>query len=333
MKAIIWHKYGPPDVLEYGDVEKPSPKDNEVLIKIHATTVTTGDCELRRYQMHPLFWLPIRIIFGIRKPKKGRRLGQEMAGEIESVGKNVKNFKIGDQVFGSNGIRMGCYAEYIAVPAKHPMAIRPSNMSFDEAAGIAVGGINALHFIRLAKIQRGEKVLIYGSTGTIGIFAVQLAKYFGAEVSAVCSATNSELVKSLGAIKTLDYLAEDFDKPRTYGDETYDVIFDTIGKSSFSRSKRSLKKNGRFIQANPTPLDMVRGIWPSMISGKKVIYKFAGESREGLNYLKELIEAGEIKVVIDSHRFSLEQIPDAHRYVEKGFKLGNVIVTVQHNKV
>ena len=183
----------------------------------------------------------------------------------------------------------------------------------------------------MAKIQKGEKVLIYGSTGSIGIFAVQLARYFGAEVTAVCSATNSELVRSLGATNTLDYLADDFDKDSTYGGETYDVIFDTIGKSSFSRSKKSLKKNGRLLLGNPTMFEMVRGLWPSMISRKKVIYAFASESTKELNFLKELIEAGEIKAIIDNHRFSLEQIPEAHRYVEEGFKLGNVVVTVVNN--
>ncbi len=327
MKAILWTNYGTPEVLQLGEVEKPTPKDNEVLIKIHATTVTGGCCELRRFEIHPLFWLPLRIILGIRKPKKGRVLGQEFAGEIEAMGKDVVGYKIGEQVFGPTSISMGANAEYICLRGTNSMAIIPASITYDEATGIPVGGINALHFLRKAKIQRGEKALIYGSTGSIGTFAVQLARYFGAEVTAVCSAMTSELVKSLGAVRTLDYTATDFDKSRTYGDDTYDVIFDTVGKSSFSRSKRSLKKNGRYLLANPLLPQMIRGLWPSLISGKKVIYAFASEKTEDLNYLVELIEAGEIKPVID-RRYPLEQVPEAHRYVDKGFKTGNVVITV-----
>ncbi len=327
MQAIVWTKYGSPDVLQLKEVDKPTPKDNEVLIRIHASTVTAGDCELRRFQVQFLFWLPVRIIMGIRKPKKGRIQGQELAGEIESVGKDVKGHKKGDRVFGSTGIGMGAHAEYICLRGKHPMAIVPSNMTYDEAAGIPLGGINALHFLRKAKIQPGQKVLIYGSTGSIGTFAVQLAKYFGAEVTAVCSATNSELVKSLGADKTLDYTAADFDKSRTYGGETYDAIIDTIGKSSFSRSLRSLKKKGHYILGNPGLSETLRALWPSWLSRKKVIFALASEKTEDLYFLKELIEAGEIKPIID-RSYPLEQVPDAHRYVEKGFKTGNVVITV-----
>lgn len=311
-----------------GDVEKPSPKDNEVLIKIHAATVLAGDCELRRFQLPILFWLPVRIIMGIRKPRKGRKLGQELAGEIELVGKDVMLLKQGDRVFGCTGMHMGAYADYVCLPDTHPMAMLPSNLTFEEAAGVPVGGINALHFLRKARIQRGEKVLIYGSTGSIGTFAVQLARYFGAEVTAVCSATNSELVKSLGAAKELDYTANDFAKSgETYDGETYDVIFDTIGKSSFSRCRRSLNNNGRYLLGNPRLPQMIRGLWLSMISGKKVIFSLARERTEDLNFLKELIEAGEIKPVID-RRYRLEQVAEAHTYVEKGQKTGNVVISI-----
>ncbi len=322
MKAILWTKYGSPEVLQLGEVEKPTPKDNEVLIKIHATTVFAGDCELRRFQVQFLFWLPVRIIMGIRKPKKGIRLGHELAGEIESVGKDVTLFKKGDQVFAPTSIRMGAYAEYRCLPSTHPMAIIPANMTYDEAAGISVGGPNALHFLRKAKIQSGQKVLINGAAGSIGTYAVQIAKYFGAEVTCVDSTRKLNMLRAIGADQVIDYTQEDF----TENGKTYDVIIDVVGKSSFSRSKRSLKKNGYYILGNPGLLQMLRGLLPSL-GGKKVIFALASYKTEDLIYLKELIEAGRIRTVID-RRYSLEQVPDAHRYVEKGYKTGNVVITV-----
>ena len=324
MKAMLYTKYGPPHVLQLKEVEKPIPKDNEVLIRIYATTVTAGDCELRRFDMPILFWLPIRIYMGILKPRI-KILGQELAGEIESVGKEVKLFEKGDQVFAAADARFGAYAEYKCLPSTQVMALKPADMTYDEAAGVPVGGLNALHFLRKAKIQRGQNVLIYGSTGSIGTFAVQLAKYFGAEVTGVCSTRNLEFVKSLGADRAIDYTKEDFSKTG----ETYDVIFDTIGKSSFSRSKRSLKKKGCYLLANPGLSQTARGLWTSMTSSKKVIMALASYRTQDLVFLKELMEAGKLKPVVD-RRYPLEQMAEAHRYVEKGHKRGNVVITLEH---
>jgi len=322
MKAIVCTKYGPPDVLQLKEVEKPTPKDNEVLIRIHASTVTSGDVRIRSFTFTPWFWLPGKIMYGLTRPRI-QISGNELAGEIELVGKDVTLFKKGDQVFAPTSIRMGAYSEYICLPSTHPMAIIPANMTYDEAAGISVGGINALHFLRKAKIQSGQKVLINGAAGSIGTYAVQIAKYFEAEVTCVDSTRKLDMLRTIGADQVIDYTQEDF----TENGKTYDVIIDVVGKSSFSRSKRSLKKNGRYLLANPRLPQMIRGLWPSLISGKKVIYAFASEKTEDLNYLVELIEAGEIKPVID-RRYPLEQVPEAHRYVDKGFKTGNVVITV-----
>jgi len=324
MKAVVWTKYGPPDVLQLKEVEKPVPKDNEVLIRIVATTVETGDCEIRRYEIHNWLWLPLRLVIGLIKPRGTAILGQQLAGDVEAAGREVKLFKVGDPVFAPTEMTFGAYAEYICLPSTHAMAIKPANMNYKEAAAIPVGGLNALHFLKKANIQRGEKVLIYGSTGSIGTFAVQLARFFGADVTAVCGTTNIELVKSLGAAKVIDYTKEDF----TNNGVTYDVIFDTIGKSPFSHSKKSLKQNGRYLLANPTLREQLRGLWASIISGKKVISVVASYRMEDLIFLKELVEAGKIKSVID-RCYPLEQIVEAHDYVEKGHKKGNVVITVK----
>ncbi len=325
MKAIVYERYGSPDVLQLKEVEKPTPKDNEVLIKVHAATVTAGDCEIRSLKFPIWLRLLMRIMFGLRKPRK-KILGQELAGEIESAGKDVKLFRKGDQVFAATEMRFGAYAEYICLPSTYAMAIKPANMTYEEAAAVPTGGLNALHFLRKGNIQSGEKVLINGAGGSIGTFAVQLAKSFGAEVTGVDSTMKLDMLRSIGADQVIDYTEEDFTK----SGETYDVIFDIVGKSPFSRSIRSLKKKGFYLLANLRLSQIVRGLWTSMTSSKKVITKLASYRTEDLIFLKELIEAGKIKAVID-RRYPLEQIAEAHRYVEKGHKKGNVVITVGHN--
>jgi len=326
MKAVIWTNYGPPDVLQLKEVEKPTPKDNEVLIKIHATTVETGDCELRQYKMHNKIVYPMRLYFGLFKPTRVKILGQQLAGEIESVGKDVAEFKQGDLVF-APVMSFGTYAEYICLSSKQAMAIKPANMSDEEAAAVSVGGLNALHFLKKANIQPAQKILIYGTSGTIGTYAVQLAKNFGAQVTGVCSPSKTELVKSLGADVIIDYTKDDFVKNGHFDGSPYDIIFDTIGKGPFTASLNSLKSNGIYLLANPTVSQMLRGLWHSITTSKKVMFEFAGYKTEDLKYLKELIEAGKLKTVID-RSYPLEKIVDAHRYVEQGHKKGNVIVTV-----
>jgi len=324
MKAIVWTKYGPPDVLQLKEVEKPTPKDNEVLIRVYATTVTAGDCEIRRFKAPIWLWLPLRIYFGLRKPRK-KILGQELAGKIESVGKDVKRFKEGDQVFGHTGIGFGAYAEYICLPEDGVMATKPANMTHEEAAAVPMG-LDALHFLRKGNIRSGQKVLINGAGGSIGTIAVQLAKSFEAEVTGVDSTSKLDMLRSIGADQVIDYTQEDFTK----SGETYDVIFDVVGKSSFSGCIRSLKKKGFYLLANPGLSERVRGLWTSMTSSKKVITGLASYRTEDLIFLKELIEAGKIKSVID-RRYPLEQIAEAHRYVDKGHKKGNVVITVEQN--
>ncbi len=325
MKAIVCTKYGPPDVLQLKEVEKPIPKDNEVLIKIFATTVSSGDYRIRSFKVNPLMWLPMRIVMGFRGPRK-KILGFALAGEIESVGKDVKLFKEGDQVFGNTGFGFGAYAEYRCLPEEGELLIKPANMTYEEAASIPFGGPTALHFLRKGNIQSGQKVLIYGASGAVGTSAVQLAKYFGAEVTGICSTTNLELVKSLGADKVIDYTREDF----TQSGETYDIIFDTVGKSPFSGCVRSLKKKGFYLRALHMELSpLVQGLWTGVTSSKKVIGGIAADKKEDLIFLKELIEAGKIKPVID-RRYPLEQTAEAHGYAEKGHKKGNVVITVEH---
>ncbi len=326
MKAIVWTKYGPPDVLKLVEVEKPAPKDNEVLIRIYATTVTAGDYETRSSKFPIWLWLLMRLYIGLVRPKRITILGQELAGEIESIGKDVKLFKEGDQVFAHTGFKMGSYAEYICLPEEGMVAIKPANMTFEEAATVPTGGLEALNFLRKTNIQEGHKVLINGAGGSIGTFAVQLAKYFGAEVTGVDSTEKLDMLCTIGADKVIDYTKEDFTK----SGKIYNVIFDIVGKSSFSGSIRSLKQEGYYLLANLRPSLMVRGIWTSMRSSKKVIVMVADQKTEDLIFLKRLIEAGKIKSVID-RQYPLEQIAEAHRYVETGQKKGNVVITVGHN--
>jgi len=327
MKAIIWTKYGSPDVLQLKEVEKPTPKENEVLIRVYATTVTAGDCEMRSLKLPFLLWIPLRLYNGLRKPKRITILGQELAGKIESVGKNVKLFKRGDQVFAATDFSMGAYAGYICLPEEGVITKKPANISYEEAAAIPLGGLNALHFLRKGNIQSGQKVLINGAGGSIGTIAVQLAKYYEAEVTGVDSTGKLNMLRSIGADLVIDYTQEDFTK----NDKTYDIIFDVVGKASFSGSIRSLTKKGIYLLGNPSLSRIFRGRWTSMISSKKVISETASYKTEDLIFLKELFKAGEIKSVID-RRYPLEQVSEAHRYVETGQKKGNVVITVEHNK-
>ena len=328
MKAIFHTRYGPPDELRLKEIDKPVPRDNEVLIKIHATTVTSTDCNVRNFTFVPgVFKLPARLfMFGVFKPRINI-LGIDLAGEIEAVGKDVERFKEGDQVFGTPGMTFGAHAEYTCVPEDQALTIKPVNMTWEEAAPIFLGASTALFYLRdKGNIQAGQKILIYGASGAIGTYAVQLAKYFGAEVTGVCSTTNLEMVKSLGADKVIDYTQEDYTKIG----ETYDLILDTVGKTSFSYCKKSLKQKGIFLPVVMDLTELVQIIWTSMTGGKKVKGGVAGESVKDLVFFKELVGAGKLKPVID-RCYPLEKTTEAFRYVEKGHKRGNVVITVEHN--
>lgn len=323
MKAIVYERYGPPDVLEMKEVAKPTPKDDEVLIKTYATTVTAGDWRVRSLEVPVGFGLMSRLFLGFSKPRQPI-LGSELAGEIESVGKDVRTFKVGDGVFAFAGTGMGCYAEYKCMPEDGAVALKPDNLTFHEAAAISFGGTTALDFFRRGKLQSGERILVNGASGGVGTAAVQLARHFGADVTGVCSAANVELVKSLGAHHVIDYTKEDF----TANGENYDIIVDTAGTAPFSRSKGSLKEGGRLLQVLGGLPDMLRIPWLAMTSNKKVIAGPAAGRAEDLRFLAKLAAAGEFKPVID-RRYPFEQIVEAHRYVDTGRKKGNVIITLK----
>ena len=329
MKAVVYKEFGPPEVLQLQEVEKPTPKEDEVLIKVYATTVTTGDTNARGFTHVPPGFGPIpRLMFGITGPKI-QIIGADLAGEIEALGSNVRSFKEGDQVYGIDGNNLRAYAEYACRPAEGALALKPDNMSFEEAAAVPFGAGTAMYFLReKGNIQSGQKVLINGASGGVGTYAVQLAKYFGAEVTGVCSTKNVELVESLGADKVIDYTKEDF----TNNGQTYDLIFDMVGgKISFSKVRNSLKENGYFLAVAGGAREAIQMIWTSAIGDKKVIFGggTASERKDYLDFLRELIEAGNLKAVVD-RIYSLEEIVEAHRYVDEGGKRGNVAITVVH---
>lgn len=325
MKAVVFTAYGPPEVLELKEVEKPVPGDHEVLVKIHATTVTAEDPKLRSFEHPPLLWLPMGLLFGFRRPRR-TILGSELAGEIESVGAKVSLFKPGDQVFGYTGTGFGAHAEYKCMPERGVLAAKPGNMTYAEAAATPNGALTALVYLRnKGNIRRGEKVLIHGASGAVGTAAVQLAKHFGAEVTGVCSARNLELVRSLGADTVIDYTKEDF----TERGEAYDIIFDTVGKTSLARVKNSLKPNGRYLVTVFGIAEILQMLWTSLKGGKRVIGGASNLSwrPEDLVVLGGLIEAGELRSVVD-RCYPLAEAAEAHRYVEQGHKRGNVVLTV-----
>lgn len=326
MKAVLWTRYGSPDGLRIGEVEKPTPKDDEVLVKVRASTVTAGDCEVRGLKLPIWLTLPMRGYIGLFKPRRITILGNELAGDVEAVGEKVTRFKAGDAVFGIAGFAFGAYAEYVCLRAASDMgvlAIKPANVSYEEAAAISTGGLEALHFLRKAKVQPGETILINGAGGSIGTFGTQLAKLYGARVIAVDSGPKLDLLRELGADDVIDYTQADF----TQRGETYDVIFDVIGKSHFSRSIEALNDGGRYLIANPRLGKMLRAGRTTRRTGKQVIFEQSNPNVEDLNHLKGLIEAEKLKTIVD-RSYPLEQTAEAHRYVESGQKMGNVIITV-----
>jgi NADPH:quinone reductase-like Zn-dependent oxidoreductase len=324
MKAIVYTHYGPADVLHLQEVEKPTPKDNEVLIKVHATSVTAGDCNARGFVfIPPGFGFVSRLAFGLRRPRQPI-LGVELSGEIVGAGKDVRRFKQGDQVFGIS-VKYGAYAEYICMAEDACLVMKPANLTCAEAASIPFGANTALYFLRdMAKLQPGQKVIIVGASGCTGVYAVQLAKYYGAEVTGVCSTRNLEMVRILGAEHAIDYTKEDF----THNGQTYDVILDMVpGKSSFVRYKGSLKPKGLYLAGAGSLDAFVQMAWTALTGGKKVIAGMAPDRAKDLVFLKELLEAGKLKPVID-RRYPLEQTAEAHRYADTGHKRGSVVITV-----
>lgn len=330
MKAIVYHEYGPPGVLKLEEVATPAPKDKELLVKVHAATVNFGDLLARNFKNTPLsefymplpLWLPVRIAFGWKKPKV-RILGSEFSGVVESVGKDVKEFKIGDEVFGYRGQSMGAYAEYLCIPEDKMVGIKPKNMSYEEAACIPYGAIMALDHLKRVEIRPGRKVLVNGASGAIGSAGVQIAKYYGAEVTGVCGANGQDYVKALGADHVIDYRREDF----TTNGQAYDVIYDILGKGTFSQCKSSLTENGTYLNASFKTSKILQMAWTKVVGKKKVVCAFAGERHEDMPLIRDLAETGRLKAIID-RAFPLDQAADAHRYVEEGRRRGSVVITI-----
>jgi NADPH:quinone reductase-like Zn-dependent oxidoreductase len=325
MRAAVFTRYGAPDVVQIKEVERPVPKDHEVLVRVLATTVCAGDWRMRKAD--PFI---ARFMNGLWRPRRVQILGMEFAGTVESVGKAVTGFAVGDEVFGSPGFRFGAHAEYTCVPDDALMATKPVNMTFEEAAAVLFGGVSALHFLKKARIQAGQRVLVYGASGSVGVFAIQLAKHFGAYVVGVCSTANLDLVRSLGADEVIDYTKEDFSR----AGRVYDMVFDTVGKSGFSRSLKSLKRGGRYVRVGGSGRllayagEILRGMWMSATHSATLVGGVARSSAADLAFLKGLIEGGKLRTVID-RRYSLEQIAEAHRYVEAGHKKGHVVIAVR----
>lgn len=324
MKAIVAIQFGSPDVLKLAEVKRPAPKDNELLIRVIATTVNVGDIRMRSFDVPPIFWLPARMTLGFTKPKNPI-YGMELAGMVEAVGKDVTRFKPGEAVFASTlDEKFGAHAEYKCLREDAAIAIKPQNISFEEAATLSIGANTALYFLQAAGIQPGQQVLIYGASGSVGTFAVQLARHFGAEVTGVCSARNMALVKSLGADRVIDYTRTDFTKTG----ETYDIIFDTVGKTAFSQCNQTLKNGGVYL-STVLAGGPLAAWWSARATGKRIIGGTAPHNEAGMVFLKELAEAGRLKPVID-RCYPLEAVAEAHRYVETGRKAGNVVIQVAH---
>lgn len=323
MKAITYTTYGPAEVLKLKEVEQPFPKDSEVLIRVHAAEATKADCELRSFNFQAKwFWLPLRFAIGLTKPKR-QILGGYFAGEVKSVGKDVVKFRKGDRVFGHTRLRFGAYGEYVCLPDSYTLVPKPVNLSFIEAAAVPLGGLNALHFLRKAKIRQGEKILINGAGGSIGTFGVQIAKTLGAEVTAVDSPIKEEMLRSIGADHFIDYTKEDFTKRGN----SYDVIFNMVAGSAYSAIIKTLNTKGRYLLANPRMSDMLKSIFTSVLTDKNVIFAFAGEKEEELFKIKDMIEEGKITSIVD-RVYPLEQAGDAHRRVETEQRLGPVVISL-----
>ncbi len=322
VKAVVYEKYGPPEVLHVGEVAKPTPKDNEILIRVRAAEVTKSDCEMRRFKFAVnWFWLPLRIFAGIRRPRNPI-LGGYFSGEVESVGAAVTRFQPGDAIFGCAGMRFGAYGEYLCLPDDATVVPKPDNLSFVEAAAVPLGGLNALHFIRRANLQPGESVLINGAGGSIGTFAIQIAKAMGATVTVVDHPIKADLLRSLGADHFIDYTREDF----TATGQTYDVIFNMVAKNSYARSLACLKPKGRYLTANPKLSDLLRSRFTSRFTDKTAVVAFAGETPEELRTLKTMIEAGELRLIVDQ-TYPPEEAATAHHRVESEQRLGAIILT------